>query len=510
LNRIRQTKFFHYWPGALLVLATVLAYLPALRCGYIWDDDVYVTGNSLLWAHDGLWRIWFTFDSPSQYFPLVYTTLRLEHALWGLAPLGYHCVNILLHATNAVLVWRLLRRVQVPGAWLAAAIFAVHPVQVESVAWVTELKNVEMGFFFLLTLHAWLSYRETNGGRKWVYYGLSLGCFALALFAKTTACTLPAAILVIEWLREGRIGWRRALLTVPYAAMGVGMGMLTVWWERVHQGTHGPMFAMGFPQRMVIIGRNVWFYLTKLVWPQNLTFSYPRWTLTAGEPRAWAWLAVLVLICAAAYFARRFVGRGLFAALTYFVATLSPVLGVLMLYTFRYSFVADHYQYLACIGPIALACAGGCYFLRKYPGLTCPGWGVAGFAVVALGALTWNQCHVYYNDETVWRDVVAKNPESLIGQFNLGNCLMRDGKYAESIECYNLAIGNDPSFIEARCNRAQVLAHIGRRDDAVNDYRIALLIESSKVATAEISQADFNAERYAIEQAAAGNLRTAR
>jgi tetratricopeptide (TPR) repeat protein len=292
--------------------------------------------------------------------------------------------------------------------------------------------------------------------------------------------------------------------------MGAGMGLLTVWWERYHQGTRGAMFAMGLPQRLVITGRNVWFYLEKLAWPANLTFSYPRWSLAASEPAAWVWLVALVVICAAAYQARRVVGRGVFAALMFFVATLGPVLGLVMLYTFRYSFVADHYQYLACIGPIALACAGGSRLLRKYPGLTCPGWGVAGFAVVTLGALTWSQCEIYHSDETVWRDVVAQNPGSLIGQFNLGNCLMRDGKYAESIEHYNRAIEIDSDFIDAWCNRAQVLAHLGQREEAVADYRIALKIEASKMATAQISRADFNEERYAIEQAAAGNLRIER
>src|SRR5262245_59858334 len=179
--------------GLVLVALTVFAYQPAWNAGFIWDDDAYVTHNALLTAPDGLKRIWFSLDSPSQYFPLVYTTFRLEHALWGLNPVGYHWVNILLHAVNALLVWRLLSRLKVPGAWLAAGIFALHPVNVESVAWVSELKNVQSLFFSLLALLAWVGFVEHP--ERWRSYGLAVLFYALALFSKTTACTLPAALL---------------------------------------------------------------------------------------------------------------------------------------------------------------------------------------------------------------------------------------------------------------------------------------------------------------------------
>src|SRR5437868_4945260 len=159
---------------ALIVTATVIAYLPALRGGFIWDDDAYVTQNRLLSAPDGLARIWFSFDSPSQYFPLTYTTLRLDRAIWGLNPFGYHLVNVLLHAVNALLVGALLVRLKVPGAWLAASIFALHPVQVESVAWITERKNVLMCFFFLLTLLAWTRFIMPSEKRRWLFYLLAL------------------------------------------------------------------------------------------------------------------------------------------------------------------------------------------------------------------------------------------------------------------------------------------------------------------------------------------------
>ena len=229
--------------GLLLVAATLLAYQPAWQAGFIWDDDEYVTNNPLLTAPDGLKRIWFSLDSPSQYFPLTYTVFRIERSLWGLNPAGYHWVNILLHAANALLVWRLLRRLSVPGAWLAAAIFALHPVQVESVAWVTELKNVLSLFFFLLALLAWVEFVEDRPKPLWRFYRLALMFCALALFSKTTACTLPAALLLILWLKGKPITRSRLAQIVPFLVLGVGMGLVTVWWERFHQEVRGIFWA---------------------------------------------------------------------------------------------------------------------------------------------------------------------------------------------------------------------------------------------------------------------------
>ena len=206
--------------AALIIVATLIAYLPATHGGYIWDDDVYVTENPLLPAPDGLRRIWFSTDSPSQYFPLVYTTFRMEYEIWGLKPAGYHWDNILLHAANALLVWRLLLRLRIPGAWLAAAIFALHPVHVESVAWITERKNVLSVFFFLLTLLAWTEFIAEETRRKWTFYALALVCCALALFSKTTACTLPASLFLILWLQHKPINRWRMVEIVPFLGLG--------------------------------------------------------------------------------------------------------------------------------------------------------------------------------------------------------------------------------------------------------------------------------------------------
>src|SRR5215469_7376994 len=282
--------------GLLLVGLTLIVYHPAWRAGFIWDDDVYVTGNPLLTASDGLWRIWFSLDSPSQYFPLTYTTFYVERSFWGLNPAGYHWVNFLLHAANALLVWRLLERLRVPGAWLAAAVFALHPVQVESVAWITERKNVLMGLFFLLTLRVWIKFVEGQGKRPWLFYALALFLYALALSAKTTACTLPAALVLILWLKKVPVDWRRLAEVAPFVAMGIGMGLVTMWWERYHMGTQGKLFVIEPVERVLIASRALWFYAGELFWPANLAFSYPRWTISASDPFAYGWVLALVAV----------------------------------------------------------------------------------------------------------------------------------------------------------------------------------------------------------------------
>ena len=457
--------------GFLLVAAVVLAYQQAWRAGYIWDDDFYVTENKLLTAADGLWRIWFSFDSPSQYFPLVYTTFRIEHALWGLSAPGYHWVNIILHGINAVLLWRLLSRLRIPGARLAAAIFALHPVQVESVAWITELKNVQMGFFFFLTLLAWVEFSDGRGRRAWCFYLLSLVLYALALFSKTTACTLPAALLLIAWLRRERIGWRKTMEVAPFVAMGIGMGLLTVWWERYHQGTQGRLFNMGALDRLLVASRAVWFYLGKLFWPADLIFSYSHWTISAADPLAWLWLIALCGLGWVAWYSRRFIGRSAFAALLFFVATLTPILGFFMLYTFRYTYVADHYQYLACIGPIALVSAGverlREHSAKRYP-LALPA--LCAVLLATLAVLTWRQCGMYRDEDTLWHTTIARNPASWMAYANLGERRLKQGRADEALAAFRVSLQMYPDREECYVNVGDAYLKLGDTEEAAAAY----------------------------------------
>ncbi len=458
-----------------MIAATLLVYQQAWHAGYIWDDDVYVTQNKLLTAADGLRRIWFSFDSPSQYFPLVYTTFRLEHAIWGFQSTGYHWVNFALHAINALLVWRLLRVLNVPGAWLGAALFALHPVQVESVAWITERKNVLMGFFFLLALLSWVEFVDEKRAKKSGFYALALVFYVLALFSKTTACTMPAALFLILWWQGKTITWKRIAQVVPFVLLGIGGGLLTIWWERYHQGTQGELFSIDFPTRILVASRALWFYLGKLFWPAHLAFSYPRWEISVSNSLDYFWLCLTVGAGCAIYFTRKFFGRGVEVAALFFVATLSPVLGFIMLYTFRYSFVADHYQYLASIGPLALAAAGVTtafeFFGRKKEILRIV---FCGALLLTLGLETWRQAGTYADLETLWRATIATNPESWMAHGNLGIELSHKGETDAALTELDQALAINPAAAEMQYNRANVLFRAGRIDEAIAGYKKAL------------------------------------
>ena len=452
----------------MLAAVTVLAYRPAWNGGFIWDDDDYVTNNELLTAPDGLRRIWFSFDSPSQYFPLVYTTFRFERALWGLNPTGYHWTNLLLHVGNALLVWRLLARLKIPGAALTAIIFGLHPVQVESVAWITERKNVLMGCFFLLALLAWTAFVEPARKRRWLFYGLALGFYVLALSAKTTACTLPAALLLVLWWQKKPINWRRILQVAPFVLLGLAAGLLTVWWERQHQGTSRAIFPFLNPiERLLVASRAVWFYLWKLIWPAKLTFIYPRWNVAPADPADYVWVGALVALCALIFIARGRFGRGPEVAIAFCIATLAPMLGFIMLYTFRFTFVADHYQYLACIGPIALGAASWSRLAAAtkynsrlfYAGVL--------IVMVVLAILTRRQSAMYGNIEALWRTTLARNSTCWMAHNNLGIVLFQKGEIDEAIAQYRTTLQLQPDFGDAEYNLGNALLHKGEDDEAI-------------------------------------------
>lgn len=495
----RRTRAWVF--GLLLAAITIFAYRPAWNGGFLWDDDDYIIKNDLLTASDGLQRIWFSLDSPSQYFPLVYTTFRIERALWDLNPSGYHWVNLLLHVANALMVWRLLVRLKVPGAWLAGAIFALHPVQVESVAWITERKNVLMGFFFLLTLLAWIAFIDERTKRPWRFYALALVVYVLALSAKSTACTLPAALLLILWLKKTPITKQRLIQIVPFVVLSIGMGVLAIWWERYHQGTNRMVFQFLSPiERILVASRAVWFYLSKLIWPSNLTFIYPKWNISPAHVLDYIWLLAGIVLCVAIYFLRRYVGRSVEVAAAFFVATLSPVLGFIMLFTFRYTFVADHYQYLACIGPIALFSAGIASLADMLKQCRALILGAALFAVASLGALTWRQAAMYGDIETLWRTTLARNPECWMAHTNLGIVLLQKGQLNDGIAHYRAALQMQPNSWDAEYNLGTALIAKGEVDEAILHCDRAVAIQPNDP-DGQVSLGDALLQKKRVEEA---------
>jgi tetratricopeptide (TPR) repeat protein len=467
--------------GILLLLgSTILAYQPVWHGGWGWEDDIYVKDNRLLTAPDGLWRIWFSQDSPSQYFPLVYTAFRLERSLWGLNPAGYHWVNILMHGCSALLLWRILFRLKVPGAWLGAAFFALHPVQVESVAWISERKNVQSLFFYLLALASWVEFVGEKERRRWIWYGAGLACFALALFSKTTACTLPAAFLLVLWWKSQSIDKDRIFQVVPFLLLGLAMGLVTMWWERYHIGTTGGgAFALGPIERLLIASRGFWFYTWKLLWPANLTFSYPRWTFTAADPAAYVWLGLCLGLCAVIFFIRPRAGRGPEVAMAFYVATLAPMSGLIMLFTFQYTYVADHYQYAACIGPLALAAAALTAGLNRLPRTKLTTTISGALLVISLAGLTWRQARAHKDLESLWSDTVRKNPGSLLAHRNLGRVLISLGRLDDAIDQYRQGVAIDGTDLNSLIGLGNALVARGRDQEAGDWYRKALAINDN-------------------------------
>jgi tetratricopeptide (TPR) repeat protein len=479
---------------ALFFFGLLAAYAPALGSGFIWDDDAYVTSNTMLTASDGWRRIWFSAHTQSQFFPLTFSTFRIEYALWGLHPAGYHLVNVLLHSLNALLVWLVLKKLAVPGAWIAAALFAFHPVQVESVAWITELKNVQCLFFSLLAMLAWLRFLE-KPGFGWFCYTLTFALYLLALCSKTSACTLPAALWLAAWIQDGKFCRCRLALLAPFVLSGLLFGLISIWWES-HLGNYREDVGQGLTwlQRLLLAGHALIFYAGKLAWPVNLTFSYPHWQLDVSHPVNFFWPAGCVAVAVVLWRYRIFFGRRGTAAVLYFAATLSPLIGFIPLYTFRYSYVADHYQYAASIGLLALAAAG----LSRLPR-----WVNAGL-IGALGILTWSQAAIYHDQKILWEDTLKKNPASWMAQNNLGLALQNTGDPKAAASHYAQAAAMKPDYAPARYNLGTTLFALHQTNAALARLQEALALAPQDflahfnyaVALEQVGQPDNAAAHY--------------
>jgi tetratricopeptide (TPR) repeat protein len=500
--------------GALvIVVGCFAAYIPAIQGGFVWDDDDYVTANPLLTAPDGLYRIWFSTDTPSQYFPLAYTTFRVEYQLWGLNPAGYHTVNVAIHSINALLLLVILRRLSIPWAWFAATVFALHPVNVESVAWITERKNVLMLFFSLLSVLCWVEFVFiSKPGRKAIllYAGSLLFC-ALALFSKATACTLPAALVLILWLKRSPVTAKRWLQIAPYIAMAIGIGLLVMWWEKHHQGMGVVNLGLSGTEKTLIAGRALWFYLWKLIWPVNLAFSYPRWNIDAHSAWQYGWPVSFVIAIVCAWLLRNRLGRGPVTALLFFPAMLFPMLGFFPLYTFVYTFVADHYQYMACIGPIAVAAGAAAIAYRK-SGKNAKFIiaSAAGVLLLTLGILTWRQCEAYTSRDTLWIDTLKKNPDSWLAHGELATSLYRQRKFDEALPHLDRLLElaqyvkkiHPRAYSDAYYCKGLIFTVKGRPEDAAEQYKMSLEVDDNS-ALVHYLLANILAKQGKIEEATA-------
>ncbi len=472
----------HLIGGTLLLLVSVLAaYWPSLRAGYVWDDDSYLTQNELIRTPAGLWKLWTQPGAHPQYYPLVFTSYGVEYQLWGLHPLGYHLTNVLLHAGSALLLWLLLRRLGLAGAWPAALVFALHPVMVESVAWITERKNVLSLVFYLLGMHAGVSLLGLSAAdagpasrRQAIGCWLALtACYALALLSKTVTVTLPAALLVLAWQRWGRLRWRDVVLLLPLLLGGLALGLHTAHLERATVGAVGQDWAFTLGQRVVLAGQIVWFYVGKLLHPEPLLFIYPRWSVDISQEMQWLGAVGVMAVLVGLVLLSRRLGRGPAAAGMLFVGTLFPALGFFNVYPMRFSYVADHFQYHASVALIVLVVCGLAH-LSRTPGLRRGALLALVLALPMLGWTTHQRCYAYADARTLWMDTLARNRDATIAAYNLGQLELDAGRPANALALFNMAVIARPEQPLAYYNRALGWIGLGQLDAARADLRTAI------------------------------------
>jgi tetratricopeptide (TPR) repeat protein len=505
-------------PWLALLLLVIMAYLTALRGDFIWDDDAHVTKCEPLRTLAGLGRIWFEPGATQQFYPLTWTTFWIDFHLWGLNPFYYHAENILLHALNAILVWRILRRLNVPGAWLGAALFALHPVCVESVAWIAERKNTLSGLCFLLSILAalefWLPRNLANQGNPagtpqpaanifgpWKFYWLTLAFFLFALWSKTVTATLPGVILLLVWWKRGRWVLKDWVLMAPFVALGLAMSLITANIEHrfVLAELDAAEWQLTFADKFIIAGKALWFYLGKLVWPHPLVFIYPRWNLQPSRALSYLPLAAAMALAAGLWFKRNSWGRPALVSLAYFAGVLFPALGFFNIFPFRYSFVADHFQYLAAIGPLALI-AGGITLLSNRLKNQNARQASIGVVLAACAVLTWRQTGIYRNLEELWRDTLAHNPTCWMAHDNLGLYLTEFKRFDEAETHFRAAIQIRPSDHRAYYDLGLKAAIVGHLDDAVSNFNKALELAPG-FAMAQYQKANVYAREGNLEEA---------
>ena len=476
-DRTRVTIFSTSPLGALtgitlIVVLVVLVYLPSISGGFILDDEDLLADNPQIKASDGLYRFWCTTE-PYDYWPVTNTTFWIEWRLWGMNPTGYHVTNLILHIVESLLIWLILRKLSIPGAFWAAMIFAVHPVNVESVAWIAQRKNMMAMLFFLLSIICYLKADvQTKTG---VWYWLSLAAFVLAMLSKGSVAVLPVLLLGIVWWRRPLTKWD-LLRTAPFFVIAMVLAGVNIWFQ-----THGKNIELrnaGFAERLAGAGGVVWFYLYKALLPVDLAFVYPQWRIEVGNLLWWLPLLAALGVTVALWRYRKSWSRPFLFAWGFFCVALVPVMGFTAVGFMEYSLVADHYQHVAIIGLIALVSAGiALWHKRLHGGVH---WAATAVAIVSVGALaflTWRQNGLYSNPISLYQATLRKNPDSWLVHNNLGGMFIQSGRFQEAIEHCQRALTLKPNYPLAYNNLGVALYKTGRLKEALNQFKQALLLK---------------------------------
>jgi Flp pilus assembly protein TadD len=493
-DTIQPSKRWEIAKMAAIILCAVLPYLPALRGGFVWDDEPLITANPLLRAPSGLAEIW-SGSRTADYFPVTNTVFWIEHHLFGANATGYHAFNILLQAANALLLWRVLRRLQIPGAFLSGLIFAVHPIHAESVAWISELKNMLSMFFFLISALCFFEIEDQRILNRSVAYSASLVAFLLALLSKTQVVFMPVALLLCAWWRNSPVDSKRqrkgkpsrfqreVVRTVPFFLIAIVFGLITIWFQ--NRGIGEEEIVLGsFTRRLTNAGMAIWWYAKQVFAPVRLMAVYPQWRF--DPPSLAEWLPLIALAGALLLFWRRH-SRGLLFAFAYFIVALLPVTGIVrMSYARSGALVADHLQYFADISLIALFSAGvACLWSIGRRGTRIATGTIIVVLLGLMGSYTWARAGVYRDEQTLWQDNFSKNPDAWQGHNRIGQLLFNQEKFAEAVPHFERAVQLKPELAENYNLLGLVYCRVQRFEEGIAQYRKGLQLKEEKRATAQ-------------------------
>jgi len=470
-NRVRVLQ------AAAIVLLCLYVYCPAIRGGWLWDDHE-IRNNPTLHSWAGLGKIWVA-PAATDYIPLEASVLWAEWHLWGDAVAGYHAANIAFHLLGAFLLWRLLGKLGVRLAWLGALLFAIHPVAVESVAWISEVKNTVSLPPLLTAACLWIDFADT--GRRRTYL-LSLACFLAALLCKGSVVMFPGFILLHAWWRRGRVGWPDIRAALPFLAAAVAIGLVTIHFQEIRAIRDWRTPEAGFLARAGGAGLALDFYFWKCVVPGEVMPVYPRWSVGATSPLAlipWLLAVVMTFLLLRRGSPVRPASRHLLLGLGWFVLFLLPVLGFVTMSYQHIAPVADHLAYISLAGVVGLAAAGA----GAADAAGRPWFRAAAAAVVAALAIgSHRYARVFASQETLWTYNAAHNPGSAVVFANLGLVQDRAGRTDEAIENYERAIALDPADPDSENELAGVLARRGRAAAAIRHYERAISLYRAALA----------------------------
>ncbi|MCE0497278.1 MAG: tetratricopeptide repeat protein [Methylacidiphilales bacterium] len=464
--------------AAVIIFATAVIFWPVLHGDWLWDDGFDITQNPVTQSANGLWSIWFEPGSQADYYPLKASVQWAQWHLWGNDTFGYHVTNIVLHLAASLLVWRLFHKLGLRLAWLGGLLFAIHPVQVESVAWIAELKNTLSMPFFLLSMCFYLDY-DGSGSRR--DYLLALGFFLLAMLSKTTLVMFPVVILLYAWWKRGRFGWNDLKASTPFFLVSLTLGWVTLrcghWYSQLHHAPSQAPDLGGVLSRLALTGSSLAFYFWKAVWPAHLLPIYPQWKIDPPSlPELLPWPVM------AGYFFwfwkyRASWGRHMLLGLGYFLMMLAPFVSVSVAGYTYFTWVMDHFLYVPIVGLIGLAVAGlGALDNRAAPGLRFIGWAGVATILVLLAGKSRSYAEKFASPENLWSYCVAHNPESWMAHYNLGIALSQKGEEDEAIAQFQKTMEINPGHVLAHTNLGMALFHKGQVDAAIEQYQKVLQI----------------------------------